>query len=522
MAENEKTKQVLLIILDGWGIGPDNQSNPIHVADPKTLRYLRENYKSGSLQASGIAVGLPWGEVGNSEVGHLTIGAGKVIYQHYPRITMAIQNQSFFSNQALLDACNHAKETGGSLHLAGLLTEGHVHAAFEHLESLISLAKQQGIPKLFIHIFTDGKDGRPQATSELLPRLEAVFGREGIGSVASLSGRHFAMDRDSHFDRIEATYKSMTGQLPPAQKSAIDVVTASYAENITDQGIRAAFINPEGAIQDGDSLVFFNYREDSIRQLAQSFIKKDYDKFPVRSFQNLHIVTMTDYGKEFQVPVAFPQEEITMPLARVLAEHKKTQLQIAETEKYAHVSYFFNGFRDESFEGQEKILIPSNNVESHSERPEMKVEDITTRIIEKIEQGVDFIVANFANADIVAHSGNYNAEIAAIKAIDAQLARIVRVCEEKGTYLFLTADHGNAEIMIDPIKGTPQTGHDPSAVPLYVVGPEFKANQPGGRAEGQGVEALGVLSDIAPTILELMGIPKPPEMSGESLLDILQ
>lgn len=434
---------------------------------------------------------------------------------------MAIQNNSFFQNAVLANAFTKAKETKKKVHLAGLLTEGHVHAAFEHIDALLEYAKQSGVEELYLHIFTDGKDGPQKGASALVQRLQSACERYGLGTIASISGRHYALDRDSHYDRTEAAYKAMTGELPQSEKSVLEVIAAAYENNETDEHIEPTVLSLAGKIDEGDSLIFFDYREDSIRQIASSFLKPDFNKFPVKRLA-LNGVTFTNYGKEFQTPVAFPQEDITMPLARVLSEAGKKQLQVAETEKYAHVSYFFNGFRDESFSGQEKILIPSNNVDSHAQKPEMKAGEITTTIIDKIESGIDFVVANFANADILAHTGNYDATLQTIKTIDEQLERLVKLVEEKDIVLVVTADHGNAEVLIDPIKGTVQTGHDPSPVPLYVIGKEFQSKKSAADAEAMSREVVGVLSDVAPTILEIFGIPKPAEMKGESLLDIIR
>lgn len=515
-------KMVVLIILDGWGIGREDASNPIAQVKPKTVEYIKTHYLSGALQASGIAVGLPWNEVGNSEVGHLTIGAGKVIYQHYPRITLAIQRGDFFQNKVFLDAFEHAKQNNSAVNVAGLLTEGSTHSAFEHLEAMIHFAKLAGVAKLNLHLFADGKDSRPQSSLTLLERLRHVIETEGVGTLASFSGRHFGLDRDSHYDRTKLAYEAMTGQIVATAKIE-DVIHATYDNNQNDEFIPPTTLQSGRGISDNDSLIFIDFREDSIRQIVEPFILPDYDKFPVKKIKNLFVATMTEYSQSFKVPVAFPSEVITNPLGKVLSARGLTQLLIAETEKYAHVTYFFNGYRDIGFDNQTKFLVPSRNVQSHDEHPEMKALEIADKVVEAITGDMyDCLIVNFANADMVAHTGNFEAEIKAIQTLDEQLARIVKICEQKGTYLVITADHGNAEVMVDIMTGQVETSHDPSPVPLYIVGPEFKSNKTALQVKRSESEVAGILSDVAPTILAILGIPQPPEMTGQSLLSFLQ
>ncbi len=516
-------KMVALIILDGWGIGKEDASNPIAQVKPAMIEYIKSHYLSGALQASGIAVGLPWNEVGNSEVGHLTIGAGKVIYQHYPRITLAIQNGEFFKNQVFLDAFTHAKQYSSSVNIAGLLTEGSVHAAFEHLEALIHYAKAVGVTKLNLHLFADGKDSRPRSALILLERLRRVIETEGIGTLASFSGRHFALDRDGHFDRTKLAYDVMTGLETPGSGTVEDVIRAAYEQNVNDEFIKPVSLVAGHGITDNDSLIFIDFREDSIRQIVQSFITPDFNQFVVKPIKNLFVATMTEYSKSFKVPVAFPSEVVTHPLGKVLSDAGKTQLLLAETEKYAHVTYFFNGFRDDGFPLQTKFLVPSRNVDRHDEAPEMKAAEIADRVIEAITgEQFDFMAVNFANADMVAHTGNFEAAIKAINTVDEQLGRIVKLCESTGTYLVITSDHGNAEVMLDIMTGMPETSHDPSPVPVYIIGPEFKRTKTPDQVKHTEAEVAGILSDVAPTILELFGIPKPPQMNGQSLLGLLE
>lgn len=518
----DQKPMLVLAILDGWGIGRKDFTNPLVKADLKTIQYLEKNYLSGSLQASGIAVGLPWGDVGNSEVGHLTIGAGKVLYQHFPRITLSIERGEFVRNQAFLDAFEHVKKYNSALNIASLLTEGNIHASFDHLAALIEMAAAAGIKQINLHLFSDGKDSRPRSVQQLLKKLSQVIETAGAGTLSTLIGRHLALDRDNHWDRTKTAYDAMVAQTVKETKSVDKQIELFYQGQESDEYLPAIVVGPTAhPVSENDALIFCDFREDSIRQLAASFIDPSFDKFEVKKFKNLHVVTMTEYTKLFNVPVAFPPEEITNPLGRVLSEKNYRQLLIAETEKYAHVTYFFNGYRDDPFAGQSKMLIPSRNVERHDLEPQMMAAAIADKVVEVISQHqFEVVILNFANADMVAHTGNFDAAIVAAQVVDEQLGRIVKTCEQFGAYLVVTADHGNVEVMLDPLTGTPETAHDLSPVPLYVVGPQFKGAGRGPGPSGEG--SIGILSDVAPTILELLGIPKPPEMTGQSLIQLLK
>jgi len=518
------SKMVVLAILDGWGIGPKDGTNPIHQVNPNTPAYLRQNYLAGALQSSGIAVGLPWNDVGNSEVGHLTIGSGKVIYQHYPRITLAIERGDFFKNAVFLQAFEHVKKNESSLNIAGLLTEGNVHAALEHLIALISFAGKSGVKNLNLHLFSDGKDSRPRSVLSLIEKLRPAIQEAGIGVLASLSGRHFALDRDNHWDRTKLAYDVLVGNTQVSTLPITTLVNQGYERNESDEYLPPALIGPEPhPILDNDAIIFTDFREDSIRQIVEPFVLPEFEKFPVKKFKNLFVATMTEYTKAFKVPVAFPNEEVTHPLGRVLSDAGKTQLLIAESEKYAHVTYFLNAYREEVFPGQTKFLVPSRNVERHDQEPQMMAASIADKVVESIKNHLfDVIVVNFANADMVAHTGNFQAALVAIRTVDEQLARVVKACEETGSYLVVTSDHGNAEVMVDALTGSPETSHDASPVPIYILGPEFKKDKSVQLADATENEAVGILSDVAPTILDIMKIPKPPEMSGQSLLPILK
>ena len=509
----------VLAILDGWGIGKRGPSNAIHVAQPPTIEYIKNHYPAGALQASGISVGLPWNEVGNSEVGHLTIGAGKVIYQHYPRITLSIQGGEFFKNPVFLQAFAHVKENKSALNIAGLLTEGNIHASFEHLEALIQMAKENGITELNLHLFADGKDSRPRSAIALVARLNGVIEKYGVGRLASFTGRYYALDREGQWNRTEQAYKVMTGMTEPTGEKLEEVINRSYDKNENDDFIEATAVGPQAhPIAENDALIFIDYREDSIRQIAGAFIVPGFDQFPVKTYKNLFVATMTAYSKLFNVPVAFPNEDISFPIGKVLSDAGKTQLLIAETEKYAHVTYFFNGYRDELFPNQFKVLVPSQNVPRHDDHPEMMAEEIGNRVVQAVEEkSFDFIVVNFANADIIAHTGNLEAAVKGILVIDKQIERIVKACAGAGAHLVITSDHGNAEQMADPFTGAVETSHDPSQVPIYIVGPGMERVKTSAQVAQSEQEIIGILSDVAPTVLELLGVAKPKEMRGRSL-----
>lgn len=511
-------KQVILVILDGWGIGPKNDSNPIHIQGTPNIGYIKENFLIGSLQASGISVGLPWNEEGNSEVGHLTLGAGKVLYQHYPRITLSIRDGSFAKNKVFLDAFEHVKKHKSSLNIAGLLTQGNIHASFGHLAALIKLAKENNVSGINLHIFSDGKDSEPKSVLKLYKKL----GEETDGwRVGSISGRYYALDRDGRWERTKAAYEAMVGT-GPAANNIEEIVQAAYEKNLNDQYVEPRAIGAEASVQDNDALLFIDFREDSIRQIAGAFILPDFKEFPVKKFSNLYIGTMTRYSDKFGAPVAYPPESVDNPLAKVLADNKKSQLHIAETEKYAHITYFFNGYKEQPFPGEYRILIPSRHVASHAEKPEMQASEITSRLIQAMkEKAFDFIIANYANGDMIGHTGNYDAAKIAVKVVDESMAALVRSALENDAVLIITSDHGNIEIMVNPLTGEAVTTHTPLAVPVYIIGNEFAKQKTPAEIDRAEKETAGILSDVAPTILELLEIPKPDEMTGQSLLKSL-
>jgi len=516
-------QQVILAILDGWGIGRHDFTNPIHIAKPKNINYIKSHYLSGSLQSSGIAVGLPWEEEGNSEVGHLSIGAGKIIYQHFPRITIDIQKGAFFKNKQLIDAFNHAKKNNSSTHLIGLASMGNIHSSLEHVNALLNLAKQEKAKNVFLHIFADGKDSPQKSVLKILEKIQGFIKEAGVGIVSSISGRYYALDRDNHWNRTEKTYQTLTGE-GLISNNIEEKVKEYYNKGLSDEFIEPFLISPNGRpIKENDSLIFFDFREDSIKQIAGSFIQKDFENFKTKNFKNLYITTFTHYSKNYDNPVAFPSQTIDEPLGKVLSDKGLVQLRLAETEKYAHVTFFFNGYRERAFKNEYRVLIPSKTVSSTDEYPEMMSREVSARVIESIGEGsFNFILVNFANPDMVAHTGNFDAAVQAIMAVDEEIGKISKICLEKDVVLMITSDHGNIEKMIDPFTGEIETKHDPSLVPLYIVGNGYKRVKREEDINSIENEASGILADIAPTVLDLMDFSKPKDMTGQSLLKYLR
>jgi 2,3-bisphosphoglycerate-independent phosphoglycerate mutase len=520
-------KPILLVILDGWGISDNTQGNTIKEAILPAIKKMDDFYPMVTLQASGISVGLPWGESGNSEVGHLVIGAGKIIYQNLPRITLSIQDGSFFKNEMLLKAIEGAREKNKSLHLMGLVGQGSVHSHIEHLHALLRLAQEKKLEKVFLHLFTDGRDSPPTSATKTINDLQNKLKSLGIGKIATLCGRNWAMDRNNNWDRVEKAYMMLTeGKGAPIQ-DPLQYLQDSYSKDVTDEYIEPAVVmengKPLAMIADGDSVIFFNFREDRTRELTKAFVLPGFEKFKREPQLKLEFVTFTEYEKDLPVDVAFPPEKIENGLGEILSKNKIKQLRIAETEKYAHVTYFFNGGKEEPCAGEDRLLIPSPAVSKFDQTPEMSAPQITEKAVESVQGGkYDFILINYANADMVGHTGNEKACIEAVQSVDKSLSILIPEVLKAGGCLLITADHGNAEELKNFHTGEIDTEHSSNPVPLWLITNEnHHPKNPEVLASSRN-QVKGLLSDIAPTILELMEIKKPADMTGESLLPLLK
>jgi len=525
-------KPFVLTILDGWGYSPQRLGNAILYAQTPFIDLAQRNYPSLLLQASGKAVGMTWGEAGNSEVGHLIIGAGRTIFQYLSRINKAISDGSFYENEALLKAVNHVKNNNSTLHVAGLLTSGSVHAHMSHLFALIDLAAKNDIGNLKIHLFADGKDSGLKEAPALIKKLQDHIDKTGTGVVATIIGRDYAMDRGKNWDNTKKAYGLLTrgsGDLVKSQsengagkvEDIIQKIELLYTMGYTDPQLTPLLIDESGFIKDNDALIFFNFREDSMRQITRSFIEQDFQIFPIDHFSNLLVVAMTQYLENPRLSVAFPLPKIKNSLAEVLSRNGKTQLHIAESEKYAHTTYFFNCLNNTPYTGETDIFIES--LEDHINNPEMRAMDIAERIEEYLKQDqYDFYVINFANPDVISHLGNLEATIRGIEKVDVAIKKIADAVLAKDGIMIITSDHGNAESMVYESSGEKKTKHEESPVPFYLIGKQFQKERKIEEIERTWSQVSGILSDVAPTILELMEIPKPEEMTGDSLLRLLQ
>lgn len=505
-------KPVALIILDGWGIGKDYEGNAILKAKTPNYKMLLENYPSTKLEASGLSVGLPEGQMGNSEVGHLNIGAGRIIYQEFTRISKAIENGEFFEKQEFIKAVENAKKNNSSLHLMGLLSDGGVHSHNTHLYALLELAQKYGLKDVYIHCFLDGRDVPPKSAKKYIEELENKLSELGVGKIATVSGRYYAMDRDKRWDRTKKAYDAMVLGKGREASTPIEAINKSYDEDITDEFVIPTVIIKDGSpvkvVEDNDSIIFFNFRPDRARQITRAFVDNDFDGFVRDKKVNVYFVCMTQYDKTISnVEIAYKPQVYVNTLGEYLSKKGLKQLRIAETEKYAHVTFFFNGGVEKPNEGEDRVLIPSPKVATYDLKPEMSAVEVKEEVIKRInEEKYDFIVLNFANPDMVGHTGKFDAAVKAIETIDKCLGDIVKLIIEKGGKVMITADHGNAEEMIDESTGKVITAHTTNMVPCIVIG------------EGDIKLREGILADIAPTILDMMGIEKPSEMTGESLI----
>lgn len=495
---------LLLAILDGWGYSENKIGNAVYYArTPNFDRYLRK-YPHTLLKASGEAVGLPENQMGNSEVGHLNIGAGRIVYQEATKILRAIESGEFFENEVLKKAMKNARKS--RLHLMGLIGDGGVHAMMEHLYALLEMAKREGVRDVKIHCFLDGRDTPPKSAIHHIKKLEEKIKEIGVGEISSLIGRYFAMDRDKRWERTKKAYEMLVKGRRRLVKNAEEGIKVAYENGETDEFVQPTVIEGDNRIKDGDVVIFFNFRPDRARQLTQAFIDENFDIFP-RPPLKIHFVSMTRYDEKFDNDVAFEKENLTNTFGEVISEKGLKQLRIAETEKYAHVTYFFNGGKEEPFKGEDRCLIPSPKIPTYDLKPEMSAYEVTEEVIERIEsQKYDVIILNYANPDMVGHTGSWEATIKAIETVDECVGKVVeKILEYDGTTI-VTSDHGNAEEMFG--DNDAKTSHTENPVPFILIGrrmDEIKLRK-------------GILGDIAPTMLEILGIEKPMEMKGESLI----
>jgi 2,3-bisphosphoglycerate-independent phosphoglycerate mutase len=552
MKKDTVKKPLCLIILDGWGVSYKDEGNATMLAKTPNLDRFYDIYPYTSLKCSGEAVGLPEGQMGNSEVGHLNIGAGRIVYQELTRITKSIKDGDFFFNNALVSAMENTKNKKSCLHVMGLLSDGGVHSHINHLKAIIDLAEKSSVRQVYIHAFLDGRDVPPQSAVSYLNDLDSYLKTKGFGEIATVSGRYYAMDRDNRWERVKKAYDVMVRRTGDAYDSAEDLVKASYQDGVDDEFVIPAIVkvkNGEYAkIKTGDSVIFFNFRPDRARQMTEAFIYNDFKDFDRgNNPPEVFFVSMTQYNKDFPVPAAFSPASINNTLGEILAAHGLKQLRIAETEKYAHVTFFFNGGVEKPNHGEDRILIPSPKVATYDLKPEMSALELTDKVIGMIGTGIyDVIILNYANADMVGHTGFLDAAIKAVETVDSCLGRVIAKLNDVGGLGIITADHGNVEEMVDCNESCPMTAHTTSKVPFLLCSTEVKKLK-GSEASPYLKKAVGsdyekgtgesfsgksgaaespempesedwALCDIAPTILELLHIEKPAEMTGNSLI----
>lgn len=499
--------KVVLAIMDGWGISKTCKHNAIEEANPVNFTGLTEKYPYINIFADGEHVGLPDGQMGNSEVGHLNLGAGRIVYQELTRINKSIKDGDFFENKAFLAAIDHVKKNDSALHCYGLVSDGGVHSSMGHIFALVDLAKKQGLSRVYFHAFLDGRDTPPQSANKYVAELEAKLKESGLPPVATVSGRYYAMDRDNRWERVEKAYNCLVVGEGETADDAVEAIETSYAKGVNDEFVLPTIIKGSERISDNDAVVFFNFRPDRAREITRAIAMKDFDGFERKKVaSNLHYVCMTQYDETFGLPIAFPPHHLTNILGEVLDKEGVLQFRTAETEKYAHVTFFFNGGLEEPFASETRFLVKSPSVATYDLQPEMSAYEVRDKVLEALDSDeYGFILVNFANPDMVGHTGIEEAAIKAVKAVDECIGAIAKKVEDKGYTMLLTADHGNAECMEE--DGKPFTAHTNNKVPLVLI-----------NAGDKKLKADGALSDVAPTVLELMGIAQPKEMTGTSLL----
>ncbi len=520
-------KPTVLIVIDGFGVAQASDGNAIASANtPNWDRFVR-TFPSMTLRASGEEVGLSWGEMGNSEVGHLAIGAGRVYYQTFPRINRAIDSGEFFQNEALLSVMSHVQQTGGALHLMGLVSGGGVHSIDVHAHALLKMAKEAGVKQVYVHAVLDGRDTMYNVGIDFIKTLQEKMRELGVGKIATLSGRFYAMDRDNRWDRTAKAYAAMVDGAGVQTEDPLGAIKASYQSEVYDEEFVPMVVaeggQPVGRIKDGDGLIMFNFRPDRTRQIAKAFVLEEFDGFERSQLQNLAVATMVEYESGLPVQVAFGPVVIQQCLAQVISDAGLTQLHIAETEKYAHVTFFLNGTKEDPFPGEDRVIIPSPKVSSYNEAPQMSAKDIADRVVKEMrENKYDFIVMNFANPDMVGHTGDVAAAIKGVEAVDSALGKIVEETLVREGAVFITADHGNAEELKNLRTGDINKEHATNPVPFVIIStllegqPSIAGEVPDG--DLSLMPPVGMLADVAPTVLSHMGIPQPPEMTGVPLI----
>ena len=505
-------KPVMLMILDGFGINPNEKGNAVAIANTPNIDKLKKTWPTTIIHTSGLDVGLPEGQMGNSEVGHTNIGAGRIVYQDLTRITKSIEDGDFFSIKEFADAIDNCKKNNSNLHIMGLLSDGGVHSHIRHLIALLELAKRKDFENVYVHCFLDGRDTPPTSGEGYIAKLEEKMKEKGVGKIATIEGRFYAMDRDKRWNRVKEAYDAMVNGVGEEATSALGAIEASYQKEVFDEFVKPTVIcngdSPVATIKDNDSVIFFNFRPDRAREITRTLVDKDFNEFETKKM-NLFFVCFTQYDETMpNVKIAFKPETLVNTFGEYISKKGLKQLRIAETEKYAHVTFFFNGGEEKEYEGEDRILVPSPKVETYDLKPEMSALEVTDKVVEAINSGkYDSIILNYANPDMVGHTGSLEAAVKAVETIDGCVGKVVEAIEKQNGVLIITADHGNAEQMIDYKTGEPQTAHTTNPVPLILVGLE-------------GVKLKeGKLADLAPTMLDIMGLEKPQEMTGESLIE---
>jgi len=509
MNDTPRRKPLLLMILDGWGYREESHDNAIALTPTPCWDAMWHDDPHGLIETSGTAVGLPEGQMGNSEVGHMNIGAGRIVYQDFTRIDNAIRDGSFRDNPQIRAAIRAAADAGGRLHVMGLLSPGGVHSHEGHFLETVRIAAEQGAAPILVHAFLDGRDTPPRSAEPSIRTMQALIDALPDAAFGTLCGRYYAMDRDKRWDRVAKAYRAITtGQAQFRAETAIEGLQAAYGRDESDEFVQPTVIGNAHGVADGDAVIFVNFRADRARELTMAFVSEDFDGFARKKIQLSGFVCMTEYMADLPVLVAFPPESLPRLLGAELADHGMSQLRIAETEKYAHVTFFLNGGRETPFPLEERILIPSPKVATYDLQPEMSLPELTKRLVDAIRSGAfDVIICNVANPDMVGHTGSLEAAIAAVSAVDACLSRVTAAIDAQGGEMLVTADHGNIELMVDPVSGQKHTAHTTNKVPLVFHGRPAR------------LLAGGALRDIAPTILALLGLPQPSEMTGRSLLE---